>query len=410
MTPKLSPAQALILHGHPREAMQFLGSNPGDRFMRAVCLRHIGELHESLGIVNALILDPKNVPLHALWNTRGMIETDLGFFEECMKSFEMARDILSRDPNPKPVSYRGDNGLSQIQLNLAYAYMRLGRFAEAWPLWESSRFGWSWNAPVVPWGGQPGRVLVICEGGYGDQFLFPRWFSAARKLADITYYVHEGLKDLIPYIPSSKMILHPAGTFVSTDALNIDWSKFDYATAVMSLPAICGMQKIEDIPAPNLQFSEMWIAHPKKLKRAGLCWAAQENGVQRRTRTIPPEDLTRLNLARPDGFISLAPGYPRPEWIEDFRPRSWLDTFDLLASLPYVVTVDTAVGHLAGMMGIPTYMLLPVGSDWKYFTRDLVGDRSPWYPSVKLIRNTHPTSWRPAINYLLNELEADGRI
>jgi hypothetical protein len=55
-----------------------------------------------------------------------------------------------------------------------------------------------------------------------------------------------------------------------------------------------------------------------------------------------------------------------------------------------VVTVDTAVAHLAGLLNVPTLLILPLNSDWKW---QLTGDTTPWYPSVRLFRNRQALSW-----------------
>jgi hypothetical protein len=416
---KMSPAQALIFHGHPREALQHLGDSPADRFHRAICHRHLGELDRAEALMSDLLSDPDpRLPLHSLWNTYGMIKTDLGHFWAAVIDFQKAFQILAETPNPQICSYDGNAGGPQISLNLAYSLMRLGRFAEAWPLWESSRHGWSWATPLVPWAGEPGRVLVVPEGGVGDQILFSRWISEVEDWmqeergesyrAELTYYVHEELIDILPRsLQPSHVIPKPRSVSVSTDPYpNINWDKFDFGTSVMSLPAICGMKSVADIPRDSWQ--RQWTYQFPW--RAGLCWAAEESGlVQRKTRSIPVDDLEPLRAAR-SSWVSLCPGRPHPDWIQRFEPASWADTKEVLESLDFLVSCDTAVAHLAGALGVTTYLILPLASDWKYFTYDLVGNQSPWYPSVKLVRNSHPVSFKPAIELLMEELKRDGRI
>jgi hypothetical protein len=69
---------------------------------------------------------------------------------------------------------------------------------------------------------------------------------------------------------------------------------------------------------------------------------------------------------------------------------TWSDTVAYIATMSLVVTVDTAVAHLAGLLDIPTLLLLPLNSDWKW---GLTGDRTPWYRSVRLFRNQLPLEW-----------------
>lgn len=398
--PKLTPAQALIMTGHPEEALKYVGD---DNYTRAVCLRHLGRFAEAMQLLNDVAF--RNPDHFAAWNSLGMIDTDLGDFVSARDAFQIANEkIQGKQINPEAIS--------QIRINLAYAYMRDCDFEKAWPLWESARYGYAWQTPLVPWSGQPGRVLVVCEGGYGDQFLFARYLPFAKKLADITYYCFE---DLIPIMPvyCKPMLPHQKRMAVSNYFPAVDWDKYDYATSILSLPAICGIPtEIRDLTIiPKLPPDVGgWPYSPLPMdfrNGVGICWAAEEVGVQRRSRSIPVEEFEPFkHLA----FESLCPGRQHPDWIIPYRGQSWQDTILALSTMQYVITIDTAVAHLAGALDIPTYLILPRGSDWKYFTWRQVGNVSPWYPSVKLIRNTHPLDWKPAIQLLTEELRKDGRI
>lgn len=397
--PKLTPAQALIVSGHPEEALKYVGD---DKYARAVCLRHLGRFPEALELLHDLVYPDKDH--FAAWNSIGMIHTDLGEFDLARTAFSAANDYIQG-------KHLNSEAICQIRVNLAYAYMRDCDFEKAWPLWESARYGYAWQTPLVPWSGQPGRVLVVCEGGYGDQILFSRYLKQAKAFADITYYCFE---DLIPIMPAycRPMIPHQKQMKLSNYFPAVDWDKFDYATSIMSLPAICGIPtKTEGLTVKPILPADPggWPYSPLPAEfrnGVGLCWAAEEVGVQRRLRSMPVEEFEPLKHLC---FESLCPGRPHPDWISSYRGRSWEDTILALSTMRYVITIDTAVAHLAGALEIPTYLILPKGSDWKYFTERQVGDVSPWYRSVKLIRNTDPLDWKPAIQLLTEELRKDGR-
>lgn len=393
--PKLTPAQALIMAGHPEEALKLVGD---DNYSRAVCLRHLGRFEEAIDILQETVAG--NSEHFAAWNSLGMIRTDLGQFDKALSAFELANHIIQGKPlNPEAIA--------QIRVNVAYGYMRARQFDKAWPFWESSRYNYSWSTPLAPWSGQPGRVLVVCEGGYGDQFLFCRWLPAARKLAELTYYCFE---DIIPIMPDycKPMLRHEKARRVSDYFPAVEWNQFDFATSIMSLPAICGMKDIEDI-LPDQGGWRRNRLPTHMLDGIGICWEAEEVGTQRRLRSIPVEELKPIAEVFAGELTSLCPGREHPKWIADINLNTWDDTMFSLSRFHFVITIDTAVAHLAGALGVPTYLLLPLGSDWKYFTAADVGDQSPWYPSVKLIRNTDPLSWKPAIEELLNRLREDGR-
>jgi ADP-heptose:LPS heptosyltransferase len=93
--------------------------------------------------------------------------------------------------------------------------------------------------------------------------------------------------------------------------------------------------------------------------------------------------------------------HPRPllhfeDQIEDFR-----DTAALAQLVDVVVTIDTAVAHLAGAMGRPTLVALPFAADWRWL---LDREDSPWYPSARLVRQARQGDWMPVIRRLAHEL------
>lgn len=77
------------------------------------------------------------------------------------------------------------------------------------------------------------------------------------------------------------------------------------------------------------------------------------------------------------------------------------DIADSTTELDLIITVDTMTAHLAGAEGIPTILLLPYACDWRW---GLEGDRTPWYPSIKIIRQGEDRKWEPVIQKVLEEL------
>ena len=74
---------------------------------------------------------------------------------------------------------------------------------------------------------------------------------------------------------------------------------------------------------------------------------------------------------------------------------------DSTAKLDLIITADTMTAHLAGAEGIPTILLLPYACDWRW---GLEGDRTNWYPSIKIIRQGEDRQWEPVIERLMEEL------
>jgi ADP-heptose:LPS heptosyltransferase len=111
-------------------------------------------------------------------------------------------------------------------------------------------------------------------------------------------------------------------------------------------------------------------------------------------RSLPPELAARL-LAQP-GALSLHP--------EDSGAGDFADTAALIAGLELVISVDTAVAHLAGALGKPVWLLVPAqGTDWRWMTGR---DDSPWYPSMRLFRQKPGQGWGPVVDEVLRRLAA----
>jgi hypothetical protein len=94
----------------------------------------------------------------------------------------------------------------------------------------------------------------------------------------------------------------------------------------------------------------------------------------------------------PSGFIAFDAGA---------RVDDWADTAAVVKGLDLVVTVDTAVAHLAGALGVPVWVALPYAPDWRWL---LGRDDSPWYPTMRLFRQTTPGAWGPVFEQITNAL------
>ena len=143
----------------------------------------------------------------------------------------------------------------------------------------------------------------------------------------------------------------------------------------------------------------------------GICWQGSKGYRGDRWRSVPLEHFEPLIANRSAAFISLHKGEGetelansplRPAIVDlssemDSGPDAFIDTAAIMHSLDLVITSDTAVAHLAGALGRPTWLLLPLTPDWRWL---LDRDDSPWYPSMRLFRQSAPGDWRGAIGRL----------
>jgi hypothetical protein len=185
----------------------------------------------------------------------------------------------------------------------------------------------------------------------------------------------------------------------------------DYHVPLMSLPRIFGTTW-ETIPAkiPYLQADPLkcrrWAERlPRGKLRIGLVWAGRPQHTNDRNRSCPLSALLPLMSVPGTRFISLQKGSaagqlsasPARCQIDDLggQLHDFSDTAAVVANLDLVITVDTALAHLAGAMGKAVWLLIPFVADWRW---GACGKDSPWYPTMRLFRQPGPKAWSAAVN------------
>jgi len=300
-----------------------------------------------------------------------------------------------------------DPDLTTAHFNLAVAYLLQGDYARGFPAYES-RWGFEHLAGTLPtytqprWTGQPlgGKTIFVRgEQGHGDMIQFMRFLDPLyRQGARIHLQVTEGL---VPLFENSAMIASVTG-YRDPDF------EFDYWTPIMSLPQHLGItletlpHSIQYITAHTTQV-EAWRARlgPKTRLRVGFGWSGRPDSWINQHKSVPFEVMVDL--------IRRCPNY---EWINmqiDARPeqeavlaelglktypgsiQSWADTAGLMQHVDVYIGVDTALTHLAGAMGRPTWVMLSqYALDWRWL---LDRDNSPWYATAKLFRQRQMGNW-----------------
>lgn len=254
---------------------------------------------------------------------------------------------------------------------LATALLGMGDYREGFPLYalrrELPQFARPPALPCPEWMGEPlkGRhVLLFPEQGLGDQIQFARFAPyLARAGADVTLFC----------APTLSRLFESLGVRVIAAAGQVEFPDPDYWAFSIDVPARLGLD-LTDIPAePYLR------APPDPRVKGGV-------GLMRRGNPAHENDANRSMPADAQPSfqtISLAP--------EDTGATDMFDTARIVAGLDAVVTVDTAVAHLAGAMGRRTLVMLPAfACDWRWRGE---GDDSPWYPSMRLFRQQRPGDW-----------------
>ena len=133
--------------------------------------------------------------------------------------------------------------------------------------------------------------------------------------------------------------------------------------------------------------------------KIGLCWTGNPGHRNNYNRSIPTADLGPLLTVDDCEWVSVC----REGWTADMAPilpnalegcRDWYDTAHVLGTLDLVITVDTAIAHIAGGMGVPTWLLLHVVPDFRW---GITGDSTPWYKPVRIFRQRKAEEWGSVI-------------
>ena len=392
-----------------------------ERLSAAINLRRQGYYPEALKVARDLVkMRPEE---SSVWHTLGQIATSMGQWRDALDCFANALRLLVEHGT---VSTHA-NQYQATALGYAQSLMRFGRFGEAMQCWEAGRLNVSWS----PWPATKYldenelpvgcSLLVQCEGGYGDVFMFMRWLPLLRSEQGIG---RVGL-----------MIFAPLADFCDWSALGVDevyrvgldkipFGRWEYSCSIMSMPAVFGAQGCDDIPENNASGYIDVTKHGSGTGpfRLGFCWRAEENSSPIRTKSLPVEVASQVVALLEQGIkgveiYSLSPerkdlyntdSFEHPDGValEFERMREWRDTAAYLCGMDFVLTVDTAVAHLCGLLGVPALVLVPCGGCWRWgITEETV---SQWYgPNLTLYRQPVVLEWDATdiVNTLLERIE-----
>ncbi|MDR3550791.1 MAG: glycosyltransferase family 9 protein, partial [Candidatus Babeliales bacterium] len=261
------------------------------------------------------------------------------------------------------------------------------------------------------------KILLRFDGGMGDTLQFIRYAQLIKNLGATVFAQVQ--KPLIPLLSRCPYI---DTMYAHDDQLPLahDWA------ALMSLPAIFNSDE-QTIPRniPYLYPDELLIKHWHDYLttdtniKIGICWQADVFNDSSRPlvarRGIPLHEFYQLadhtqihfySLQQKEGLeqlTNLPDSFNLQLFDESFDidHGSFMDTAAVIKNLDLVITVDTAIAHLAGALGTPVWLLLPYATDWRW----IVGRTdSPWYPSMKIFKQSIAFDWKSVMNKINQEL------
>lgn len=370
---------------------------PGDADVLALILSNLrGRDGEAAALARLESIIERDQGNPALWRIKGLIQKDQNNFVGAIAATEQAMAL----------------GLSDTHslVNFALMHLTIGEYEKGWGLYEKR-----WNLPILqkkwpplasrPWdGGDPkGKtILIVGEQGFGDCIQMVRY---ARELegrgARVITLMAPPLKRLFQKAAGVSISLMPGDAFPPYDAHVAAFSlprlfntRLDHMPSAdpYLAPDLADVTRVGQIitqatrPDTRIKAGIVWAGNPahamdtlRSLNLAALTAALEIPGLQLFSLQKDRNEALLQNASLSAQIVNLGPV------LNDFA-----DTAAALANLDLLISADTSVVHLAGAMGRPVLMLCPFTPDWRW---GLKGETSPWYPSVRIVRQDRRGDW-----------------
>jgi Flp pilus assembly protein TadD len=371
------------------------------RINLAALLLDTGRPDEALALLHPLVRTHFSHP--TIWANLGQALRDLGRLEEAIPLLRQAVALAPQDGN--------------LHWNLAVALLTAGDLLAGW-----GEFAWRWRrpglcAPRLPspaWRGEAlrgRRLLLVAEQGRGDTIQFLRY---APLISDGPVFLH-CQSELVPLLRGAPGLADVVGFEAPAPETDFSCLLLDlpglFATDLTSIPPPLTLR-----PDPLRQAA--WQARlqaleppscPQRRRRIGVVWAGTPTHANDQNRSLPFTSLAPLLELPEISWFSFQLG-PRAvdlagnKQIIDLAPelKDFADSAAALGEMELLISVDTAMIHLAGTLNHPSFLLLPHAPDWRWLLRR---DDSPWYPSLVLCRQPRPRDWEAVIQTVLQKLK-----
>jgi tetratricopeptide (TPR) repeat protein len=363
--------------------------------------------HNSLGATLSELARPPD----AIEAFRRAVEIKPDYYEAWANMAHSQQALLKLDEAAD--SYRRALGIRHdyVEGHVSTAMLALlrGDYANGF-----TEFEWRWRLKIMTprefkqpaWQGEPlnGKTILLhAEQGFGDTLQCLRFVpEVAARGGRLVLELPPALTQLATSLPAGGEIV-PQGRKLPN---------FDVHCAFMSLPRVLGvtLDNLKNRPVPYLRADpaavERWarrLAGTGSGLRVGIAWAGNPKHAADSRRSIACERLAELSRVAGVRFYSLQVGeraqdlalLPAGQVLDLSRElANFAETAAALANLDLVISVDTALVHLAGALGRPCWVMLPFSPDWRWLTERA---DSPWYPSLRLYRQTGPGGWDEVI-------------
>lgn len=391
---------------HYRTILESEKSNINALFNLACAYLSIGKFDDAIDTFQTLLrLQPHSMSIK--YNLGYTLKT-AGRIDEAIPIYQ---ELINQNPQ-----------YESAQLALGFAYITKGDFKNGWQQHQ-------WYLKKYKKNGEPLRkllcdntiqgktVVLLPEGGLGDTLQFVRYAERLQKMgAKVIGCVQKSLARLLSNCPFFDQII-PTPSPVQVN--------YDAKVTFMSLPAIFNDTADtfpKNIPYifPDQELGEYW---KKQLSddhnfKIGICWGASvandESRLPIARRSVPLKTFYPLRNIPGISLYSLQKydGINELENLSsdlkitvfdnlDKTSGSFMDTAAIIQEMDLVIAVDSAVAHLAGALGKPVWLLLPLSTDWRWIAGRT---DSPWYPTMKIFKQENPFDWAAVIQKIYLEL------
>jgi hypothetical protein len=420
-----------------RQVDEMLRVNPRDGVAWStlgVLLRRLGKNEEALVCYHrGLEYDPDNA---GIWSNLGNLLTDVGRHNDASEAHARAMRLMGDNPQllfnaaiskRKSTTYHealllldkalvGDPTSPALRWERALALLQVGNYPEGFRDYEYRRLIASYRTrptPGTPWDGSPlegRRIFLSTEQGFGDTLMAARYVPLVKARGGrILFECHPELRRVLGSLPVDEFV--PAGSA---------FPDFDVQTSQMSLPYLCGTT-IDTVPPPvslhippDARAKAARVLGPAEpgILRVGIIWSGRVTFADNARRATSLTRFLRFGAVAGIRLYSLQKGPPEEQLGELSAPLlvtplgphidDFADTAAMVEQLDLVIMTDSSTAHLAGSLGTPIWNLVQYMPYWVYGDR---GQGTPWYPSMRLFRQTSDQDWEPVFEAVTAALQ-----
>jgi hypothetical protein len=383
-------------------AISLAPDNLGAYINKAGALYALGHFEAALEINQEILAKDPNIA--GVWHNSGIVNSYMNEFENALRLYDKALTLPMSPPAEQMV--RSDRALSLLSLG------RLKEGIEAYRVrWEKLYKPKVWQLGIPIWWDcdlRGARLLVHHEQGFGDGIMLCRFLPMLKEL---------GISDLVVAAPEElRDLFEPFGYPVE------DWND---EVSLREHNCSCFMPMLDILGAleltPDMISSDRYIrASTPKFKlgpdgfRVGICWSSGDHGfaISHRRRYVPLEKFFPLAEIPGVRLVGLQKGHPEKDilnlgaesFIFDPMPRcgNFAQTAQVIQGLDLVISVDSAIAHLAGALGKPCWMLGPYARCWRWW-EGMSG--SPWYENFNIYTQGTYNNWDIPMNTVIEDMQ-----